>query len=289
MPSRFQSHIALCYCLWQFSHAIAADLQKDVEYATAGTNTLKLDIYRSEKQAGPLIVWIHGGAWRSGSKSSMPLTELVRAGYPIASVDYRLSKEAKFPAQIHDIKAAIRFLRAKHKELGVDATRIVVAGDSAGGHLAALVGVTNGSAEHEGSVGSHHSSNSSVQGIISFYGAANLTTILAQSTPHGLKVRVPALDLFLGGQPEDLLNLAKLASPVFFVDPSDPPILLIHGDQDPQMPINQAHELHGAYKDQRAKVFFEVVHGGAHGGKLFYDATRLKIVEQFLRENFPRD
>jgi acetyl esterase/lipase len=161
--------IALC-CLLQFSAAIAADAQKDVEYATVGTNSLKLDIYRSDTQAGPLIVWIHGGAWRSGSKSSMPLTELVRAGYTIASVDYRLSTDAKFPAQIHDIKAAIRFLRAKQKELGVDASRIVVAGDSAGGHLAALVGVTNASEEHEGSVGSHRSADSRVQGIISFYG-----------------------------------------------------------------------------------------------------------------------
>jgi dipeptidyl aminopeptidase/acylaminoacyl peptidase len=104
-----------------------------------------------------------------------------------------------------------------------------------------------------------------------------------------LKVRVPALDLFLGGQPQDLPDVAKLASPVFFVDPSDPPLLLIHGDQDPQMPINQAHELHAAYKEQRAKAFFEVVHGGAHGGKLFYDAARLKIVENFLRDNFPRN
>src|SRR5688572_12084929 len=283
MPAKFRLLIAVCG-LWQISAAVALDVQRDVEYATVGATTLKLDIYKAQKQVGPLIVWIHGGAWRSGSKSSMPLTDLVSAGFPIASVDYRLSGDAKFPAQIHDIKAAIRFLRANEKNLGLVATQIVIAGDSAGGHLAALVGVTNGSREREGTVGSHPDANSNVQGIISFYGAANLTTILDQSTPHGLKVRIPALDLFVGGQPRDLPDIAKLASPVFFVDSSDPPLLLLHGDQDPQMPINQAHELHGAYKRNGLKATFEVVHGGAS----FYALARLEMVKQFLHLHFPR-
>jgi acetyl esterase/lipase len=281
MPAKSHLLIALCGLL-QISAAFALDVQRDLDYATVGTTTLKLDIYKAQKQVGPLIVWIHGGAWRSGSKSSMPLTKLVSAGFPIASVDYRLSGDAKFPAQIHDIKAAIRFLRANQKNLGLDATQIIIAGDSAGGHLAALVGVTNESREHEGTVGSHPDASSTVQGIISFYGAANLTTILDQSTPHGLKVRIPALDLFLGGQPRDLPGIAKLASPVFFVDSSDPPLLLFHGDQDPQMPINQAHELHGAYQRNSLKATFQVVHGAAHGGSAFYDAPRLEIVKQFL-------
>ena len=125
-----------------------------------------------------------------------------------------------------------------------------------------------------------------MQGIISFYGAANLTTILKQSTPHGLNVRVPALDLLLGGQPDELPALARLASPVFHVDRRDPPLLLLHGDQDPQMPINQSHELCGAYKKVNAPVQFEVVHGAAHGGAAFYDAERLPVVKKFLRRFF---
>ena len=204
----------------------------------------------------------------------------------MASVHYRLSTQAKFPAQIHDLKAAIRFLRGHGGQRGVPSEKIVIAGDSAGGHLAALVGVSNGHAELEGEVGNDRPQKSDVQGIISFYGGANLTTILKQSTPHGLSVRVPALDLLLGGQPDDLPELARLASPVFHVDRNDPPLLLLHGDQDPQMPINQAHELGGAYKKARATVQFEVVHGAAHGGAMFYDEERLAVVKDFLRRHF---
>jgi acetyl esterase/lipase len=233
-----------------------------------------------------LIVWVHGGAWRSGSKKDMPLGKLVEDGYAVASVDYRLSTQAKFPTQIHDLKAAIRFLRAHSSEWRVSSKKIVIAGDSAGAHLAALVGVSNGHTELEGKVGNERTESSDVQGIISFYGAANLTTILKQSTPHGLNVRVPALDLLLGGQPEELPALARLASPVFHVDRRDPPLLLLHGDQDPQMPINQSHELCGAYKKANAPVQFEVVHGAAHGGAAFYDAERLTVVKKFLRRNF---
>ena len=260
---------------------------RDIEYARVGERGLKLDLYiPSGKTRSPLIVWVHGGAWRSGSKNSMPLGKLVEDGYAIASIDYRLSTEAKFPAQIHDLKAAIRFLRGHSGDWGVPSKKIVVAGDSAGGHLAALVGVSNGHDELEGVVGNDRAQSSAVQGIISFCGAANLTTILQQSTPHGLTVRIPALDLLLGDQPTNVLALARLASPVFHVDPSDPPLLLLHGDQDPQMPINQAHELQGAYEKAKVPVQFEVVHGAAHGGAAFYDSARLAVVERFLRRSF---
>lgn len=257
---------------------------RDVEYARVGEHALKLDLHPpSEKSRSPLIVWVHGGAWRSGSKSNMPLSMLVAEGYAIASVDYRLSTQAKFPAQIHDIKAAIRFLRGHSREWGMPSKKIVIAGDSAGAHLATLVGVSNGNKELEGEIGNYRSQSSGVQGIISFYGAANLTTILSQSTPHGLKVRVPALELLLGGQPTNVVELARLASPVFHVDRAAPPLLLFHGDQDPQMPINQSHELHGAYRRVKVPVEFEVIHGGRHGGEMFYDEERLEIVRRFLR------
>jgi len=229
---------------------------------------------------------VHGGAWRSGSKANVSIKALVLKGYPIASVDYRLSTEARFPAQVHDIKAAIRFLRARSSEWSVPSEKIVIAGESAGAHLAALVGVSNGHAELEGTVGNDQERSSAVQGIVSFYGGSNLTTILAQSTPHGLSVRVPALDLFLGGQPEHFPDTARLASPVFQVDRSDPPLLLFHGDQDPQMPINQSHELCGAYEKLGLPVQFVVVHGAAHGGSAFYDAERMSIVEKYLRDHF---
>lgn len=260
---------------------------RDVEYARVRTRSLKLDLHLPDGKArSPLIVWVHGGAWRSGSRSNMPLGKLVEEGYAVASVDYRLSTEARFPAQIHDLKAAIRFLRKHGNQWTLATQKIVIAGDSAGAHLAALVGVSNGHPELAGEVGNDRSQSSDVQGIISFYGAANLTTILKQSTPHGLNVRVPALDLLLGGQPDDFPALARLASPVFHVDRNDPPLLLLHGDQDPQMPINQSHELCGAYKKVNLPVQFEVVYGGAHGGPVFYDAEHSAIVKDFLQRHF---
>lgn len=257
----------------------------DIEYARVQEKPLLLDLYKaSSQQTGPLIIYIHGGAWRSGSKKEMPLKDLLTNGCPIASVEYRLSTEARFPAPVHDIKAAIRFLRARQSEFNINASKIVVAGSSAGGHLAALVGVTNGNPELEGNEGDFVKESSAVQGIISFYGAANLTTILAQSTPHGLSVRVPALELLLGGSPESKAELARLASPVFHVDKGDPPLLLLHGDQDAQMPVNQALELQGAYETAGCKVRLEILHGAGHGGSAFYDARHMAIVQEFLRQ-----
>jgi acetyl esterase/lipase len=263
------------------------NMVRDLSYAQVGELTLALDLYLPKsKPRPPLLVWVHGGAWRSGSKKNMPLGKLVEDGYAVASVDYRLSTQAKFPAQIHDLKAAVRFLRAHGGQWRLPMKKILIAGDSAGGHLAALVGVSNGNAELEGEVGTDHGATSDVQGIISFYGGSDLTTILKQSTPHGLNMRFPALDLLLGGQPEDLPDLARLASPVFHVDGQDPPLLLLHGDQDPQMPVNQALELGGAYEKAKAQVQLEIVHGAGHGGPMFYDDERLAVVKIFLKHYF---
>jgi acetyl esterase/lipase len=262
--------------------AFAGEVVRDVQYAEVDGIGLKLDLHKAAVQRGPVIVWIHGGAWRSGSKSEMPLGGLVADGFPVASVGYRLSTVARFPAQVHDIKAAIRFLRGESKRFGIDTKTIVIAGASAGGHLAALVGVSNEHKELEGEIGEQRSESSSVQGVISFYGGSDLTTILSQSTPHGLKVRVPALELLLGGQPDTKVELARLASPVFHVDANDPPLLLFHGDQDNQMPVNQALQLVGAYEKHGRPVRLKILHGAGHGGKEFYAEAQLEIVKDFL-------
>lgn len=268
------------------AEADAIRVVRDIDYGEDGDAAHRLDLHLpAGKPKPPLIVWVHGGAWRSGSKASMPLGKMVEDGYAVASVDYRLSTQARFPAQVHDIKAAIRFLRVRAEVLGLGLVtpKVVIAGDSAGGHLAAVVGVSNGVVELEGTVGKHGAQSSDTQGILSFYGASNLETILKQSTPFGLNMRVPALELLLGGQPEAVPSLARLASPVSHVDSKDPPLLMFHGDQDPQMPINQSHELEGAYKRAGVWVQFEVVHGAAHGGAIFYDAERLGVVRAFLK------
>lgn len=258
---------------------------RDVQFATVDGTTLLLDVYPAQNGAKPLglIVWVHGGAWRAGSRASPDLLALTARGWALASLDYRLSTQARFPAQVFDIKAALRHLRAHAGEYGLTGVPFVIAGSSAGAHLAALVGVSNGERDLEGSVGSDLKASSDVQAIVSLYGASNLTSILSQSSPHGLSVRVPALELLLGGQPDAQPALARLASPVFHVDASDPPLLLFHGDQDDQMPIQQSRELEAAYQKLGLAVQFEAVPGAGHGGAVFTDAAHLERIDQFLR------
>ncbi|HEY5667481.1 MAG TPA: alpha/beta hydrolase [Gammaproteobacteria bacterium] len=255
----------------------------DIVYANVDGEELALDLYMPANAGNPpLVVFIHGGAWRFGSRASVSTVDLVDQGFAVASVSFRLSPVAPLPAMVHDIKGAIRFLRARAAELGYDAERIGITGVSSGGHLAALVGLTNGSAAHEGEVGGNLDTSSDVQAIVSYFGASNLTSILGQSTPFGLNVREPALELLLGGSVEEQVDLARFGSPVFQVDQYDPPLLLLHGDQDPQMPINQTHELHGVAKEHGLDVHFEVVHGAAHGGAAFFDAERTALVAGFF-------
>jgi acetyl esterase/lipase len=264
----------------------AGEVRSDIPFARVGDVDLKLDLHLPDgAPKPPLIVYVHGGAWRAGSREDVPIAGLLERGFAIASVDYRLSTQARFPAQIHDIKAAIRFLRAKADELRLNTTRIAIIGSSAGGHLAALVGVTNGVRELEGDTGGHAEQSSAVQAIVSFFGASNLESILAQSTEHGLKVRVPALQLLLGGQPREKPTLARLASPVAHLDAKDPPLLLIHGDADPQMPPEQSQEFIRAAEAAKVPVQFVNVPGGKHGGPEFYDDARLGVVADFLRKH----
>jgi len=266
------------------AHAATVPTHRDIEYARVGEHLLKLDLHLPASSAAPapLIVWVHGGGWRGGSKNEVPLAPLVARGWAIASVDYRLTPVAPFPANVHDLKAAIRFLRARHAQYRLATDRIAIAGASAGGHLAALVGVTNGHAELEGDVGADRTQRSDVHAIVSFYGASNLETILKQSTPFGLGVRIPALQLLFRGQPEEKPALARLASPVAQVDAGDPPLLLLHGDQDPQMPVAQSIEFVGAYERAGLQARFVPLHGSVHGGKEFFDAQRLALVAEFL-------
>ena len=272
----------LLWSLILLTSAVLADTQTDIEYARVGETSLKLDLHRPQGENPPLIVYVHGGGWRAGSKEDVPIADLYDKGFAIASVDYRLSTQAVFPAQVHDIKAAIRFLRANADVFHLNTTKIAIIGSSAGGHLAALVGVSNGNPDLEGKVGEHLDQSSDVQTIVSYYGASNLETILSQSTPKGRDFRIPALKLLLGDTPDKKPELARLASPVTHLDKHDPPLLLIHGDADPQMPPQQSQELAKAYESLGLPVTLILLPGSLHGGAEFYDEERTGIVAKFL-------
>ncbi len=259
-------------------------VHKDLLYAAIGSRLLSLDLYLPSKvENPPIIVWVHGGAWHSGSKENPPLTFLPY-GYGLASVEYRLSGEAKFPAQVLDIKSAIQWLRGHSEEFKFDAEKIVIAGESAGGHLAALVGTTNGVKEFNPDYGHHTEESSDVQGIIDFFGPTNFETILHQSTPHGKDVRMPAMALLFGEPIGQDTSKLQLASPVHHVDPSDPPIFIAHGNQDNQVPINQSIELMKAYEKNGLDITFEILPDAGHGGPSFQSEEMVNKVLTFLKK-----
>ena len=256
---------------------------KDIVYAEADGKKLQLDIYKLKEQKEPyLIVWIHGGAWHSGSKEKPPLG-MLEHGYALASVDFRASTEKAFPGPIHDIKASIRFLRANAAKYGYKADKIIIWGASSGGHLAALVATTNNNPTLEGTLGSYTSTSSSVQACIDFFGPTNFLTILTQSTPHGLNVRLPALAILLGKPVEQVPELAKLASPVYQVNAGAPPLFIVHGEQDIQVPINQSIELMSVYKSKNLPVQIEFIPNAGHSSPAYAKKELMNKMAAFLK------
>lgn len=260
------------------------EIIKNLVYAEDGGKKLQLDIYKPKEQKEPyLIVWVHGGAWHSGSKEN-PTLGLLPYGYALASVDFHASTEKPFPANVHDIKAAIRFLRANAKKYAYNADKIIIWGASSGGHLAALIATTNNNPTLEGNLGNYLEISSSVQACLDFYGPTNFLTILNQSTPHGLNVRLPALAILLGKPLEQSIEMAKLASPFYQVDATDPPIFIVHGEQDNQVPINQSIELLSVYKKLNLKAQIEFVPNAGHTDPVYYKKEMMEKVNRFLKE-----
>lgn len=249
-----------------------------ISYATPlGYRPLLLDLW---VPAGggrpPVVVWIHGGAWQFGDRRYLPQTlaanavfeALLAAGIAAASIDYRLSGEATFPAQLHDAKSAIRYLRHHADPLGLDSDRIGVWGESAGGHLAALVALTGGRhPELEGDLGVTGPS-STVQAAVDWYGVSDLPSmplLRGAVSSAGASVR-PALPAdpgarLLGGA---LADLARPASPVTYVTPEAPPFLLVHGTADVDVPFEQSSLLHGALLAAGAESELVAVEGADH-------------------------
>lgn len=219
-------------------------LETDVEYGRADDRPLRLDIARPRRPAAerlPVIVMIHGGGWSGGDKSVVH-RDLVRyaatGNYFCVTVEYRLSGEAAWPAQIHDCKAAVRWLRASADKYSIDPDRIGAWGASAGGHLAAMLGVSGDVAELEGDCGwPGHSSR--VACAVDFCGPSELFSFF-EATRDGRITRV------LGGPIEQHRAAARSASPVTHVSKDDPPLLIVHGTDDAVVPYDQAEKLHAA-------------------------------------------
>lgn len=261
---------------------------RDIEYAHVGAKSLRLDLYLPRREPGarlPVVVWIHGGGWRGGDKGRTRAPHVLGEGYAVASIGYRLSQEATFPAQIHDCKAAIRWLRAHADRYGLDPERIGAWGSSAGGHLAALLGTSGGVAELEGTVGGNLEYSSRVQAVCDFFGPADLLAVLEPGAWPSHASPTSAESLLLGGPVAERVDLARLASPVTHVSTDDPPFLIVHGDQDRVVPLDQSERLHRALTAAGVESTLHVVKGAGHG---FRDPGVDALVGEFFDRHLRR-
>lgn len=245
---------------------------RDLAYVSNGHAQQKLDLFVPEKAAAPmpLIVWVHGGAWVSGDKADNPPLRrgFVQRGYAVASLNYRLSGAAIFPAQIEDCKAALRWLRAHAKDYNLDPARIGVWGGSAGGHLVALLGTTGDIKDFD--VSGHLDQSSAVQAAGDYFGPTDFVQMdahavkgarLIHDSPQSPESRV------IGGPIQDPANAAKVqrANPITYVTKGDAPFLIVHGDQDPLVPHHQSELLYAALVEAGVPVRFHTIKGAGHG------------------------
>jgi acetyl esterase/lipase len=263
-----------------------ARVLRDLVYVENGHERQKLDLYLPAATNGnvPLIIWIHGGAWKAGSKDRCPAVRFVSDGYAVASVNYRLSQHAIFPAQIQDCKAAVRWLRAHAQEYGLDRDRFGAWGSSAGGHLVAMLGVTGDTREFD--VGPNLDCSSRVQAVVDYFGPTDLTRMAAQSGPNS-RMSHDAPDSpesqLIGGAVPDHLEKARAASPITYVSKNDPPFLLVHGDEDPLVPWQQSQILDEALRKAGVESTLCIVKGAGHGNG--FGQPEDQRVTAFLRKH----
>ena len=258
----------------------------DIPYAATDNPRQRLDLYLPEAAAAsagtpagglPLVVFVHGGGWQGGDKGAgRMLLPLVQSGeYAVASVGYRLTGEAIWPAQIHDCKAAIRWLRANAAAHGIDPGRIGVAGSSAGGHLVCLLGTTGDVESLDGTLGEHRDASEKVACVVNQFGPCDFTEIAeANAAAKGMVAKL------LGGPPAEVPDVAKSASPLAYVTPGDPPLICIHGTADPLVPYSQSTRLDEACEKAGVECLLLTIPGGGHGG--FRNPEIMKRTKQFL-------
>ena len=255
----------------------------DLTFAEVGGKELCLDLYLPFwKKNCPLVVYFHGGGWQMGTYKRPGVDWLVGYGFAVASVQYRLSGEAKFPAQVHDAKGAIRWLRAHADEYGFDARQVAVVGISSGGHVAMMAGLGEG--DLEGDVGGHLEESSEVVAMVNYFGASDLV-LRSKTQPEATEPKGSVVWNLLGKAVSENEDLAKKASPAFQVKKKGPPLLVIHGAKDPKVKVDQAYRMAEVYQEAGLEVALEVLPEGGHGGADFFDRAFRDRVGLFLQDN----
>ncbi|QEH34743.1 Carboxylesterase NlhH [Aquisphaera giovannonii] len=243
-------------------------VEKEIAYAGTSDPRQRLDLYLPKEPKGtarlPVVVNVHGGAWLGGDKSMGvgELLGLVASGqYAVASITYRLSGQATWPAQIHDCKAAIRWVRAHAATYRLDPDRIGVIGASAGGHLVAMLGTAGTAAGLEGELGPHKGGSTAVRCVVDEFGPSDIPAMGGSHDAAGS----PESKL-IGATVSEDRSRARAASPIAYVTKEAPPFLILHGTKDPTVPFDQSVRLAAALKKEGASVLFIPVVGAGHGG-----------------------
>ncbi|VVB79090.1 Arylesterase [uncultured archaeon] len=255
----------------------------------SGSNYQRLDLYfpanLASNQIVPLIIDIHGGGFEGGDKTENDSVyyaiKFSGQGYAVATLNYRLASEAKYPAANYDVKSAVRWLRANADKYGLDNNHVGVIGRSAGGYLAALLGVTGDNRTFD--VGDNLNYSSSVQAVIDQYGITDFSTfsadLLSQFPNRVLgKGNDPYLNCVVNG---GCGNRAVEASPINYVSGNDSPFFIIHGNIDDHVPINQSKKLYSKLQNSGVVSYFTQVSGAGHGGTQFNDPYIDQYVEFF--------
>lgn len=261
----------------------------DVPYVKDGDAAQRLDIYYPKKQPPeplPLIVHIHGGGWMGGSKHPCDI-RLVEQGYVLASVEYRFSQTAKFPAQIQDCQAAIRWLRANAKQYHINPDKVGVIGGSAGGHLSALVGVTGGK-KLFAAIGGNEDQSDAVQCVCDIFGPKNFASVMDQAEKDQnvrniFKFNTPSdpYSELIGANLSDKEKTAAV-SPITYVDQNSPPTLMLHGTHDALVPYAQSEEFAAAMTKSGAPVWLQKFPGAGHGGEPFNKPAVVELIKNFF-------
>ncbi len=269
---------------------------KNVSYASDTLTGHRMDIYLPANDAAthPVIVVIAGSAWFGNDTKQRAFdvigTPLLRAGYAVVAINHRSSREATFPAQINDVKAAVRYIRAHAAKYRLNTYKIGIAGDSSGGHLSAMMGTSRNADEHtigayshslEGDIGEYPDARSSVQAVVDWYGP----TTFQQMDGCGSEMNHDAADspesIVIGGAIQENDELSALADPITYIDSTDPPFLILHGDKDPLVPHCQSELLYEALQSAGVESRLVIVPGGGHGPGMWIEKYTDQMVAFF--------
>lgn len=266
---------------------MGVSVQRDIVYATVDGVELALDAYLPEGEGPhPCVVYLHGGAWKEGDKSADGDTRLAVVaahGLAVLSANYRLLDQAVFPAQIHDVKGVIRWVRAHGSELGLGTERVGVWGSSAGAFLGSLAALTPGDREFGGETGGNLEASSAVDAVVHWFGPVDLVSGEHRSWLEKLLLAPPLEPPLFGAESLDgLEDRARAASPLHRVNAAAPPFLIAHGDRDRVLPESESASFHDALVRAGATSSYLVVGGAGHEDHAFDSVANLAITAAFL-------